>query len=216
MIRNALFVFLGVIFFRCERESNPSPCKITATAGENGTIDPMGVFFLKSGESKTFSIVPDSGYSILSVIVDGIDQPVSDKFQFTNVSSDMTIEVEFISDNVILLTKGYWYFMSYQYYERSGILLSTYESTEYLTQKYYFCLDGKYKILNEQGGVLENGNWSLKGKTFFKGKSDFTLTDYGLVMLTDKVFSYSSYPFPDRSTGPPYKIIYIQYNFGRP
>lgn len=72
-------------------------CKhiITATAGANGSINPSGVVKVKDGTDTTFTITPDSGFQIDSVLVDGTNQGTPATVPFTNVTADHTIEAFF-------------------------------------------------------------------------------------------------------------------------
>ena len=74
---------------------------ITATAGDHGTIDPVGEVVANCGEDKAFTITPESGYRILSLLVDGVSsQPAENNvYTFTNVRADHTIEVTFVDEN---------------------------------------------------------------------------------------------------------------------
>ena len=73
--------------------------EITATAGEGGTISPSGTVSVTAGGSKSFSITPDEGYLVQSVVVDGVNVGATDSYTFTNVSEDHTISVTFIRGN---------------------------------------------------------------------------------------------------------------------
>lgn len=44
---------------------------IDASTGPNGTIEPLGRVSVRSGDSQTFVITPDTGYIVSSIIVDG-------------------------------------------------------------------------------------------------------------------------------------------------
>ena len=73
---------------------------ITATAGENGTIDPEGEVTVNCGENKEFTIAPNTGYRILSLLVDGVSQPTENNvYIFENVTANHTIEVTFVDEN---------------------------------------------------------------------------------------------------------------------
>jgi hypothetical protein len=72
---------------------------ITAKAGEHGRIEPSGDVLVECGGSQLFKIKPDEGYTRGSVLVDG--SPVKtkgNKYEFTDVDSDHTIEVTFVED----------------------------------------------------------------------------------------------------------------------
>ena len=64
---------------------------ITATADEHGKIDPAGTITVPKGESKTFTITPDSGYHIKDVLVDGKSVGAVSTYTFKEVVADHTI-----------------------------------------------------------------------------------------------------------------------------
>ncbi len=71
---------------------------ITATAGENGTITPSGEYVINCGDEQSYTIIPDNGYLIASVLVDDIDVTddlVDGVYTFTNVTANHTIEATF-------------------------------------------------------------------------------------------------------------------------
>ena len=68
---------------------------ITASAGTGGSISPSGAVQIPSGTSATFTITPISGYSILSVTVDGSSAGAVTSYTFSNVISSHTISVAF-------------------------------------------------------------------------------------------------------------------------
>lgn len=71
---------------------------ITATAGENGTITPSGAITVTEGEDLTFSFIPDDGYRLENVLVDGISvmsNIENNTYTFTNVVEDHTIHATF-------------------------------------------------------------------------------------------------------------------------
>ncbi|MDR2970445.1 MAG: choice-of-anchor J domain-containing protein, partial [Bacteroidales bacterium] len=71
---------------------------ITATAGANGTIDPIGETTVNYGEDQTFTITPNPGYEITQVLVDGTNNPAavaSGSYTFENVTANHTISASF-------------------------------------------------------------------------------------------------------------------------
>ena len=68
---------------------------ISASAGENGSIDPQGDIQVVKGSDITFSIRPDFGFRITSVMVDGNNTGQADTYTFTNVDCNHTIYVSF-------------------------------------------------------------------------------------------------------------------------
>jgi len=71
---------------------------ISASAGDHGDIDPVGDTEVAYGASQTFTIVPDDGYSVASVLVDGVDQGLLTSYTFESVAADHTITVNFAVD----------------------------------------------------------------------------------------------------------------------
>ena len=72
---------------------------ITATAGEHGAIDPEGAVTVPKGESKTFTITPDSGYYIKDVLVDGKSVGAVSTYTFKEVVADHTIHAAFAKNH---------------------------------------------------------------------------------------------------------------------
>ena len=68
---------------------------ITATADEHGKIAPTGDVAVPKGESKTFTITPDSGYYIKDVLVDGKSVGAVSTYTFENVVDNHTIHATF-------------------------------------------------------------------------------------------------------------------------
>ena len=68
---------------------------ITSSAGPNGTISPLGSSLVICGGDLTFTIVPDSAYLILDVVVDGNSVGAISAFTFTNTGAPHTIHATF-------------------------------------------------------------------------------------------------------------------------
>ena len=69
---------------------------ITATAGANGAISPSGQISVLQGGSQTFTITPDTDYTVSDVWVDDVSQGTITSYSFTNVQSNHTISVTFV------------------------------------------------------------------------------------------------------------------------
>jgi len=68
---------------------------ITASAGTGGSISPSGNVTVNDGDSQTFAIAADSGYSISDVTVDGSGVGAVNSYTFSNVTAGHTIRAEF-------------------------------------------------------------------------------------------------------------------------
>ena len=73
---------------------------ITPTAGAGGTITPGTPQFVNSGGSATFAIAPNTGYSILDVMVDGVPQGAITSYTFSNVMANHTIAATFTTPDL--------------------------------------------------------------------------------------------------------------------
>ena len=68
---------------------------ITASAGAGGTISSNGVTSVNCGANKTYTITPNSGYSVQNVLVDGNPQGPVTSYTFSNVMAPHTISASF-------------------------------------------------------------------------------------------------------------------------
>ena len=68
---------------------------VTAASGEGGAIDPAGTTLVKKGTSKTFNVVPATGYEVANVVVDGTDLGPISYYTFERVGTDHTISATF-------------------------------------------------------------------------------------------------------------------------
>ncbi len=74
--------------------------QITATAGDNGNIDPSGVNSVSSGDELEFTITPDEGYEVEDVTVDGDSVGAVEEYTFSDISDNHTINATFSSTAV--------------------------------------------------------------------------------------------------------------------
>ena len=74
----------------------PTSFVITASAGVGGKINPSGQVQVPSGQSQTFTIVPNSGYSISNVIVDGVSVGPVSSYTFNTVKAARAIVANFV------------------------------------------------------------------------------------------------------------------------
>ncbi len=71
---------------------------ITATSGENGSIDPEGEIQVQQGHDQSFAFLPDDGFLVDDIIVNGESVDIESSYLFSNVSGDHTIHADFIAD----------------------------------------------------------------------------------------------------------------------
>jgi len=73
---------------------------ITATLNGSGSLNPIGTVNVNHGANQTFTFSAASGYTIVSVLIDGTNDPVavaSGTYTFTNVTANHTIVVNISS-----------------------------------------------------------------------------------------------------------------------
>lgn len=68
---------------------------VTAESGGNGSLSPEGRVLVRKGTSKTFTAIPDAGYEVASMVVDGQDLGAISYYTFETVGVDHTISVSF-------------------------------------------------------------------------------------------------------------------------
>jgi uncharacterized repeat protein (TIGR01451 family) len=68
---------------------------ITATGGANGAISPSGMVAVTWGTDQTFTMLPDAGYGVLNVLVDGGSVGALASYTFLSVAATHTISVTF-------------------------------------------------------------------------------------------------------------------------
>ncbi len=77
----------------------PDDFTISASTDGHGVISPSGDRTVSYGGSQTYDILPDTGYVISDVIVDGVSVSVLSEYTFSSIDSNHTIEAVFITDN---------------------------------------------------------------------------------------------------------------------
>ena len=68
---------------------------ITGAAGPDGSIRPAGDVYVAEGMNQSYSIVPNLGYRVSGVLVDGNPVGTLAAYTFTNVTADHTIDAGF-------------------------------------------------------------------------------------------------------------------------
>ena len=71
---------------------------VTATSGENGSISPEGVVHVREGSTYRFEFLPDDGYEVDQVFVDGVEitnLATKEYYNIADVTQEHTIHVTF-------------------------------------------------------------------------------------------------------------------------
>lgn len=76
---------------------------LTPSGGAGGSIVPAAAQTVLQGESTTFRIVPDAGYDITSVTVDGVSKGAITSCTFTNVTANHVIHATFEKSQTVLV-----------------------------------------------------------------------------------------------------------------
>jgi alpha-tubulin suppressor-like RCC1 family protein len=71
---------------------------ITSSSGANGMISPRGTLTVQPGSDMTYTMIPNTGYHIADVLVDGVSVGPLASYTFTNVTRPHTIDVAFALD----------------------------------------------------------------------------------------------------------------------
>ncbi|MFC1558813.1 two-component regulator propeller domain-containing protein [candidate division KSB1 bacterium] len=68
---------------------------VTASAGTGGSINPSGTLAVPADTTLTFTITPNSGYEIASVLVDGVSQGAISSYTFSSINTNHIISATF-------------------------------------------------------------------------------------------------------------------------
>ncbi len=66
-----------------------------ATAGQGGSISPSGNVAVGHGQNQNFFITPNNGDHVADVLVNGVSVGAVSSYQFTNVTSNQSIHIQF-------------------------------------------------------------------------------------------------------------------------
>ena len=100
---------------------NPITYTITASAGAGGVIDPSGSVAADHGSSHTFTITPNSGYSVSQVTVDGVNQGAIPSYTFSNVTANHTITATFTTATPNMIWDAVQYITRYTDVSTEGV-----------------------------------------------------------------------------------------------
>jgi hypothetical protein len=78
---------------------------ITSGAGTGGSVIPEGVNYIYEGSDTVFTIIPNLGYRVRNVIIDGVSVGAVLQYSFLNVTSNHSVQVEFESIPTYTITQ---------------------------------------------------------------------------------------------------------------
>ncbi len=78
--------------------------EILASAESGGSISPAGTVVVNEGSNQTFDIIPDVGFAVEDVLVNGQSVGNQQTYTFSNVSEDATIAASFTPVPTFILT----------------------------------------------------------------------------------------------------------------
>jgi PKD repeat protein len=70
---------------------------ITASAGSHGTIAPAGGTTVRQGASQSYTITPDTGYTIATLVVDGGAVAATGNYTFSDVQANHSLSASFVT-----------------------------------------------------------------------------------------------------------------------
>ncbi len=132
---------------------NEEVYKITAQSSEGGTIDPAAGAFAPKGSERTFTILPDDGYLISKVTVDGTDVGAISTYTFKNITADHTIEAVFAKpeSGVAVCNDNDEISINYSGYAVSRVHLAGVQSGDEVT---YTTASGDKKVRVDKDGCV--------------------------------------------------------------
>lgn len=69
--------------------------KISVKASEGGSVNPYGTILAVAGKDQTLTFIPDDGYRVSALYIDGSRVPAAESYTFKRVNSTHTVEVVF-------------------------------------------------------------------------------------------------------------------------
>lgn len=161
---------------------------ITATAGANGTITPTGDIEKQYEESQLFEFVPNTGYHVSKIVVDGnalvgseFESAKANGYTFSNIEDDHSIRVEFeINTYTITVTAG----ANGTIDPNEDVVINYGES-----QKFTFTPDSGFHVSK----IIVDGN-ELEGSAFESAKiNGYTFSNITSTHTIKVEFAISSY-----------------------
>ncbi len=71
---------------------------VSARGGVGGSVKPAGTWLVGYGDSQAFQIIPDDGYRVADVLVDGVSVGARTQYSFAGIDANHTIVATFVPD----------------------------------------------------------------------------------------------------------------------
>jgi len=113
----------------------PKLYSLTVSAGEGGTISPAGNLLIAFGASRTFRIVPDEGYEIADVRVNGRSVGAVSKYELRGAHMEYVVEATFRPLETVIelpftdVTDTDWFYEDVEFVSETGLMNGTSETT---------------------------------------------------------------------------------------
>src|SRR5690606_9716017 len=134
--------------------------EIVATAGANGSISPNGTSVINCGEDQTYTIIPNVGYTIADVLVNGVSVGAIATYTFENVTENQTITVSFVE------------YEAPDYYDGIGVFEKI-TSLSGLTEGYYVVVESH----TNANAMTNNHNGTFLAREAVTPVGDNTITN---------------------------------------
>ena len=189
-------------------EKIPSKYVVMANAGPVGTISSAGKTTLTEGESRTYTITPDSGYAVLDVTVNGESVGAVSTYTVSDICEDVEIKATFefshyTTENPFLFPKGaesvtleaehftlhntggddepYKLGIAIGDWASNGKFVNALNAGDQIRVP-YVADEGTYEVtITYKSGSLDNKvEWSEESGNIVANRSSAAATDYGL------------------------------------
>ena len=198
-----VLVILLLSFTGCKKTDPPLPPPVTYTIttkiNGSGIVIPDNVSGVNLGRDVTFKIIPEAGYSIYSIKINGTlveFQPSASETYYAvkDIKSNLNIEFTFVETDILILSvksvdEKPWRLKVVKSYkvDDNTYLRDFPLSKELLTDRYYYLYPSMTVVVLEEDGGVRNGTWNLKQKVL-------TIDGhvYPLLELTPNKFTYQS------------------------
>ena len=97
MYRNKIILLAAflTLFFSTSAFAQSVTIKASASPKKGGSISPLGKVEVTAGDYQQFTIIPNTGYEIQDVLIDGVSQGPVNIYTFTDINQNHSIKAKF-------------------------------------------------------------------------------------------------------------------------